>query len=323
LVVVGTHALVEDTVVITNLGVVIIDEQHRFGVEQRMKLNAKANFPHCLYTTATPIPRSFMLTIFGDLDKTIIGELPPGRTPAATFFFKESMLSKVWTLCRQQLEQGRQVYIVYPLIEESATLDLKSAIDGYDAIRTGVFPEFSVGLMHGRLSGAEKTDIMTGFKAGAIRLLVATTVIEVGVDVPNATVMVIINAERFGLSQLHQLRGRVGRGHHRSYCILVGNPRTDVSRKRLEALVETSDGFVLAELDLKLRGPGELLGTRQSGLPNFKMADLVRDEPSLLLAQKAARRLFDVDPQLQRPEHARLARWFQSKTHFSTEQRLN
>ena len=322
LVAIGTHALIEDPVSLPRLGLVVVDEQHRFGVMQRMKLNQKSMTPHCLFTTATPIPRSFMLTVFGDLDKTIIRELPPGRRPPQTVFFPLGAIGKVWELCRNQLAAGHQAYIVYPLVEESEKVDLASAIEGHVMV-CQEFPGISVGLVHGRLASAEKTDIMSRFKAGEIQMLVATTVIEVGIDVPNATVMVIVNAERFGLSQLHQLRGRVGRGADRSYCVLLGKAKTEVAQRRMDAMVQISDGFQLAELDLKLRGPGELLGTRQSGLPHFKMADLVQDQSLLNLAHRTALTLFERDSELTRVENASLARWYRSATPFTVETRLN
>ncbi|NBV42102.1 ATP-dependent DNA helicase RecG [bacterium] len=248
-VVVGTHALLEPGVVLRDLAVVIIDEQHRFGVMQRMRLAEKGMNPHCLFTTATPIPRTFTLTLFGDLDKSIIDEMPPGRIPIETITIRESQLPKLWMHCRTSLLEGRQLYVVYPLIEESAKLDLQSAIMGFDEIRQSIFPDFRVGLVHGRMSGAEKTAVMAAFKSGEIQVLVATTVIEVGVDVPNASMMIIMNAERFGLSQLHQLRGRVGRGQFRSSCYLVATPKSEVAKKRIDAMVATTDGFELAELD--------------------------------------------------------------------------
>ncbi|NBV83162.1 ATP-dependent DNA helicase RecG [bacterium] len=319
---IGTHALLEDPVNVPRLGLVVIDEQHRFGVMQRMKLNQKSLMPHCLYTTATPIPRSFMLTVFGDLDKTVIQQLPPGRIPPQTAFFPFRAISNVWGLCQSQLALGRQVYVVYPLVEESEKMDLESAIEGYETV-SRQFPNATVGLVHGRLSGAEKSALMAQFKAGDIQILVSTTVIEVGIDVPNATVMVIVNAERFGLSQLHQLRGRVGRGADRSFCVLVGDAKSELSRRRVDAMVQISDGFELAELDLKLRGPGEILGTRQSGLPNFKVADLVKDQALLQLAHRAAMRIFERDSELMAPDHARLARWYRSGVAFSVETRLN
>ena len=322
MVAIGTHALIEVPVVLPNLGLVVVDEQHRFGVMQRMKLNQKSMTPHCLFTTATPIPRSFMLTVFGDLDKTIIRELPPGRRPPQTVFFPLNAIGKVWELCRGQLSAGHQVYIVYPLVEESEKMDLASAMDGYVGV-CQEFPSISVGLVHGRLPSVEKNNIMARFKSGEIKVLVATTVIEVGIDVPNATVMVIVNSERFGLSQLHQLRGRVGRGAARSYCILLGKAKTEVAQRRMDAMVQISDGFQLAELDLKLRGPGELLGTRQSGLPNFKMADLVQDQSLLSLAHRTAMRIFERDSELTRIENAGLARWYRSATPFTVETRLN
>jgi ATP-dependent DNA helicase RecG len=303
---VGTHALLEPDVHIPDLAVVIIDEQHRFGVDQRMKLQAKGLYPHGLFMTATPIPRSLMLTCFGDLHKTIISEMPPGRTPIQTRWVTESHIEKFFESCRATLREGRQLYVVYPLVEESEKLDLKSAIEGYEQLSQGAFSEFSVGLLHGKMKAAEKKEVMDAFKSGEIQVLVSTTVIEVGVDVPNATVMVVQHANRFGLAQLHQLRGRVGRGQHAALCVLV----TDSAGKhnpRIKAMLATQDGFQLAEMDLKIRGPGDLLGRRQAGLPLFKVADLVRDEAILSLARRAAFALVAQDPTLNHPNHRKIA----------------
>jgi len=322
LVVVGTHALIEDAVVIPRLGMVVVDEQHRFGVVQRMKLQQKSTAPHCLYTTATPIPRSFMLSVFGELEKTIIDEMPPGRLPADTQYFPLSSQRDVWNLCRYQLQLGRQIYVVYPLVDESEKTDLQSAIQGFELLK-GMFDDVEVGLVHGRMTGNDKNDRMTRFKQGVIKILVSTTVIEVGIDVPNASVMIIVNAERFGLSQLHQLRGRVGRGAYKSYCILLGEKTTKMARERINAMVTTHDGFKLAELDLKLRGPGEILGTKQSGLPEFKLGDLVNDEPLLHLAYRVARKIFEQDPELSASDHQPLAQWFRRYQSFSPEEVLN
>ncbi len=298
---IGTHALLEDPVTIPRLGVVVIDEQHKFGVVQRQKLIGKGIYPHCLFMTATPIPRSFMLTFFGDLDKTIINQLPPGRIPPKTTVVTEKALLAVWTHCKNQIALGYQVYVVYPLVAESEVLDLKSATEGFEFLSGTIFKGCTVGLVHGKLKPAEKKQIMDLFKQGEIQVLVSTTVIEVGVDVPTATTMIIQHAERFGLAQLHQLRGRIGRGSTESFCFLVATSSMSKSNPRLKALVDTTDGFKLAEYDLKIRGPGDMLGLRQSGLPNFKLADLIKDEAILLHARKAAQDLLQHNPNLDHP----------------------
>lgn len=291
-IVIGTHALLEETVSIPELGLMIVDEQHRFGVIQRMTLKNKTQSPHCLFTTATPIPRSFLLTCFGDLDKSIIDELPPGRIPAKTYYVTEKNIESILVHCQKQLEQGRQLYVVYPLIEESEKLDLKSAQEGFLFFQK-TYPNHTCALLHGRIPTEEKESIMSLFSSGQIKVLVATTVIEVGVDVPNATMMIIFHAERFGLSQLHQLRGRIGRGGQLSYCYLVGQAKTASAKQRLNAMLATTDGFKLAEFDLAIRGPGEILGTRQSGLPEFKLADLSKDENLARLSRYFANSVFE------------------------------
>lgn len=302
-VVIGTHALLEEGVLLANLGLMVVDEQHRFGVLQRLNLRNKGGCPHCLFMTATPIPRSLSLTYFGNLEKSIIGELPPGRTPPKTLFFKEESLDKVYRFCAEQLAKGRQVYVVYPLVEESEKLDLKSAIEGFETLQQTVFKAHKVGLIHGKLPAAQKQAIMAAFKARELDVLVATTVIEVGIDVPNASVMVIQHAERFGLSVLHQLRGRIGRGPGDSFCFLIADPKTDTAKQRIKALLSTTDGFKLAEHDLQIRGPGDVLGIRQSGLPDFKVGDLVRDQETLAQAHTAATAVWELDPRLQAPQH--------------------
>lgn len=302
LIVVGTHALLEDYVDIPQLGVVVIDEQHRFGVMQRSKLKNKAKSPHCLFMTATPIPRSFMLTCFGDLDKSIIDELPPGRIPPKSFLVKEEFLPNVYQACYEKLIQGEQLYIVYPLVEESEKLDLKSAQEGFETIKK-IFPDHQVSLIHGKMSPDEKKEIMDKFKSNESQILVSTTVIEVGVDVPNATVMIIMDAERFGLSQLHQLRGRIGRGKKESRCYFISDTKTENAQKRLQCMCSTSDGFKIAEYDLTIRGPGDILGTRQSGLPDFNLANLVQDEAMLLKAKSEASKIIEIDPELNLEEH--------------------
>jgi ATP-dependent DNA helicase RecG len=303
---VGTHALIEDAVEFSRLGLVVVDEQHRFGVMQRHQLMSKGVRPDVLVMTATPIPRTLAMTMYGDLDVSVIDELPPGRTPIETRVFTDKGKSRAWEAVREQLEQGHQAYVVYPLVEESEKVDLSDATQGAEQLKT-VFPKARVGLLHGRMKQDEKDAVMTAFRAHQLDLLVSTTVIEVGVDVPNASVMVIEHAERFGLSQLHQLRGRVGRGAAKSYCFLIaGYARSEEGQARLEVMAETNDGFVIAERDLEIRGPGEFLGTRQSGLPELAVANLARDQDVLSLAQAEARAIVEADPGLDRPEHARL-----------------
>ncbi|MGK7899810.1 MAG: ATP-dependent DNA helicase RecG [Hormoscilla sp.] len=285
---VGTHALIQDTVNFHRLGLVVIDEQHRFGVGQRALLLQKGDAPHVLTMTATPIPRTMALTIHGDLDVSQIDELPPGRKPIQTTVLSSRQRKKAYNLMRQEIAQGRQVYIVFPLIEESEKLDLRSAVEEHTRLSKTVFPEDNVGLLHGRMSSAEKEEAINNFRDNKTQIIVSTTVIEVGVDVPNATVMMIENAERFGLSQLHQLRGRVGRGDCKSYCLLISGSKTSDARQRLNVLEQSQDGFFIAEMDMRLRGPGQVLGTRQSGLPDFALASLVEDEDVLVLARDAA-----------------------------------
>lgn len=296
-IVIGTHALIQNYVSIQNLGCIVIDEQHRFGVIQRLTLKNKGSNPHALFLTATPIPRSFMLTCFGDLDKSILDELPPGRKVPKTYFLYEHDVEKAYKHCQQKLSSGQQLYIVYPLVEESEKLDLKSAVEGFEFL-TQRFNSYRVGLIHGKMSPLEKGSVMQSFKANEIQILVATTVIEVGIDVPNATMMIIQHAERFGLSQLHQLRGRIGRGGHESDCFLIANPKSESGKARIKAMVDTSDGFKLSEIDLKIRGPGDMLGTKQSGLPNFNLANLVKDEKILLIAKQVADSIISNDPNL-------------------------
>ncbi len=286
---VGTQALIQEAVGFAKLGLVVIDEQHRFGVMQRAVLRDRGLNPDVLVMTATPIPRSLAMTVYGDLDVSIIDELPPGRTPIETMVFGEDQRLEVKRLISREVKAGRQVYIVYPLVEESEKMDLKDATRRYEYLRDTVFPKLSVGLLHGKMKPADKEKVMSAFVAGEIRILVSTTVIEVGVDVPNASVMVVEHAERFGLSQLHQLRGRVGRGAEKSYCILLtSDKKTAIAEERLGIMAQTSNGFVIAEKDLELRGPGELLGTRQSGLPEFRIANIVRDQPLLEKAREEA-----------------------------------
>jgi ATP-dependent DNA helicase RecG len=286
---IGTHALIQESVSFKNLGLAVIDEQHRFGVMQRAELRARGFNPDVLVMTATPIPRSLTMTIYGDLDVSVIDELPPGRTPIETAVFGEEQRSEVKELISREVRAGRQVYVVYPLVEESEKMDLKDATQRYEYLRDKVFPKVSIGLVHGKMKTADKDEAMRRFVAGETQILVSTTVIEVGVDVPNASVMIVEHAERFGLSQLHQLRGRVGRGAEKSYCVLLTpDKKTAVAVERLGIMAKTNDGFVIAEKDLELRGPGELLGTRQSGLPEFRVANIVRDQQFLEGARKEA-----------------------------------
>jgi len=287
--IVGTHALLQEDVRFHRLGLVVIDEQHRFGVMQRATLREKGLHPDVLVMTATPIPRTLALTLYGDLDVSVIRDRPPGRLPIRTTAKPDSRRDEVYTFLRAQLEAGRQAYVIYPLVEQSAKIDLQAATEMADHLSSDVFPEFRVGLLHGRMKAAGKDRVMKAFAAGEIQLLVSTTVVEVGVDVPNAAVMVIEHAERFGLSQLHQMRGRVGRGKDQSYCILLYQaPLSEDARARLKAMTRTTDGFELAEEDLRLRGPGDFFGTRQAGLPTFRLIDLVRDRRLLEEAQREA-----------------------------------
>ena len=298
-VLVGTHALIQDQVNFHRLGLVVIDEQHRFGVQQRARLQQKGESPHVLTMTATPIPRTLALTLHGDLDVSQIDELPPGRQPIQTTILNGKQRRDAYDLIQREVAKGRQVYVVLPLIEESEKLDVKSAVEEHQKLQSKIFPEFKIGLLHGRMSSAEKDQAITLFRDRETQILVSTTVVEVGVDVPNATVMLIENAERFGLSQVHQLRGRVGRGKDKSYCLLMLGGSTPEARQRLQVLEQSQDGFLIAEMDLQLRGPGQVLGTRQSGLPDFALASLVEDQEVLQLARDAAQKVLKKDPKLQ------------------------
>jgi ATP-dependent DNA helicase RecG len=315
---IGTHALLEDKVKFKNLGLAIIDEQHRFGVEQRSKLWKKSTPdpskggeiipPHVLVMTATPIPRTLAMSLYGDLDISVIDELPPGRKPIQTVHRFDSNRLKVWKFLRDEIALGRQIYIVYPLIQESEKMDFKDLMDGYESIsRDFPLPHYSISILHGKMKPADKDAEMKRFSEGKTNIMVATTVIEVGVNVPNASVMIIESAERFGLSQLHQLRGRVGRGAEQSYCILMTSHKlSSDSKTRMETMVQTNDGFEIAEVDLKLRGPGDLMGTQQSGVLNLQIADLVRDRDTLALARNYALKLLKEDAGMQKPEHTAL-----------------
>ena len=324
-IVVGTHALLEKAVKFAKLGLAVVDEQHRFGVMQRAALREKGTNPHVLVMTATPIPRTLSLTLYGDLDISIIDELPKDRKPIRTTVSDETTMDSVFQFVRDQVAAGRQAYFVYPLVEESDLVELKAATLHHEYLQRDVFQDLTVGLLHGRMSSDEKDGVMLAFKRGEIQVLVATTVIEVGIDVPNASVMVIENAERFGLSQLHQLRGRVGRGAEQSHCILqtkgwiAQRARRGVTRQpslsideqqaaeqRLAAMVSTTDGFAIAEMDLQLRGPGDFFGTRQSGVPAFRAANIVTDGAILDRARSDAFGIVQNDPQLRQPEHRAL-----------------
>ncbi len=312
--VIGTHALVQGGLGFKRLGLAVIDEQHRFGVAHRAAIRGKGESPDVLVMTATPIPRTLALTLYGDLDVSILDELPPGRRPVVTVARGESKRREIYDFLRKQIGEGRQVYVVCPLVEESEDSDLKAATEMAERLQREVFPERRVGLLHGRLGFQDKERVMREFKEGAVHVLVSTTVIEVGIDVPNAAVMLVEHAERFGLSQLHQLRGRVGRGSSKSYCILLAGSSSEDAQRRIAAMTGTNDGFRIAEVDLELRGPGDFFGTRQSGLPEFRVADLLRDGAMLEEARREAFALVQADPQLTASEHrglreALLARW--------------
>nr|WP_298659866.1 ATP-dependent DNA helicase RecG [uncultured Flavobacterium sp.] len=310
---IGTHAVLEDKVQFKNLGLAIIDEQHRFGVEQRSKLWKKAPIPpHVLVMTATPIPRTLAMSLYGDLDISVIDELPPGRKPIQTVHRFDSHRLQVWKFLKDEIAKGRQVYIVYPLIQESEKMDFKDLMDGYESIsRDFPLPTYSVSMVHGKMKPADKEAEMKRFAEGKTNIMIATTVIEVGVNVPNASVMVIESAERFGLSQLHQLRGRVGRGADQSYCILMtGFKLSEDTKTRLETMVRTNDGFEIAEVDLKLRGPGDIMGTQQSGVLNLQIADLVKDRDILQVARHIAIRVLKEDPSMSKHEHVKMKEVF-------------
>ncbi len=309
-IVVGTHALIQESVRFHNLVLAVVDEQHRFGVRQRAALRQKGYNPHLLVMTATPIPRSLQLTVWGHMDVSIIDEMPPGRKPVVTRLVLPSERERAYAFVRTQIEEGRQVFVICPLVEESDALEAKAAVDEFERLREDIFPDLKLGLLHGRMGATEKESTMASFVRGGLDLLVATSVIEVGIDVPNASVMLIEGAERFGLAQLHQFRGRVGRGEHESYCLLISDSASDQARERLEAMEATTDGFVLARKDLEMRGPGEFLGTRQSGFSEAVLSLELADVADLRLverAREAARRFFETDPQLADPAHRLLA----------------
>ena len=311
---IGTHALIEDNVEFKNIGLVITDEQHRFGVRQRGKLSSKGESPDILVMTATPIPRTLALILYGDLDISIIDELPPGRQPIETIAVEKKKRDKVYnSLVRREVDKGRQVYIVCPLVEESETLDITSATETAEEIKRDFFPDLRVGLLHGKMKPSEKDAIMTAFKNHELDILVSTTVIEVGVNVPNSTLMIIENAERFGLAQLHQLRGRVGRGKHQSYCVLIYGSNSEVCRKRMSIMEETNDGFKISEKDLEIRGPGEFFGTMQHGVPELKVANLFKHMKILKTVQQEARIIIGEDPTLDFKEYRGLKREIESK----------
>ena len=313
---IGTHALIEDEVQFQNLGIAIIDEQHRFGVAQRAKLWKKNNIPpHVLVMTATPIPRTLAMTAYGDLDYSVMDELPPGRIPITTVHRSENKRSQVMDFIRVEIAKGRQVYIIFPLIEESEKMDYENLMKGYENVKA-YFPEpaYWISMVHGRQPAAQKETNMQRFVSGETQIMVSTTVIEVGVNVPNASVMVIESAEKFGLSQLHQLRGRVGRGAEKSFCILLtGNNASQDARERIKIMCATNDGFAIAEKDLELRGPGDIEGTRQSGALNLRLADLVRDKAILEMARRLSERILDADPDLNSAENLRIRQWLESQ----------
>lgn len=314
-IVVGTHAVIQETVTFKKLGLAVVDEQHKFGVEQRAILKQKGYSPHIMVMTATPIPRTLALTVYGDLDISVIREMPKGRKPIATYWVDEAKRERVYAFIREELAKGRQAYIVCPLIERgrgaagrgqeegAGRRDASDAVAMFERISQEIFPDIKAGLLHGRMPAEEKEKVMKGFKKGAVKILVSTVVIEVGIDVPNATVMVVENAERFGLSQLHQLRGRIGRGPHESYCILLADPQTDQARERLKAIEGTLDGFQIAEADLTIRGPGEFFGTRQHGLPEIRFGNILKDFAIMEQARKAAFDVIARDPELAEEHH--------------------
>lgn len=310
---IGTHALLEENVVFKNLGLVVTDEQHRFGVRQRGAITKKGENPDVLVMTATPIPRTLALILYGDLDISIIDELPPNRKKIDTFAVTKSMEQRVNAFIKKQIEEGRQVYVVCPLVEENEEINAKAVLELVEIYKTEIFSEYRVEYLHGKMRPKEKDMIMQEFKDGNIDILISTTVIEVGVNVPNASIMVVENAERFGLAQLHQLRGRVGRGEYQSYCILKYQGTSDVVRQRMKTMQDTNDGFVIAEKDLELRGSGEFFGTKQHGLPEFKIANLFEDMPMLKLVQSLAIKIEQEDPKLELSKNEKLKKLVDKK----------
>ncbi|HEX6923573.1 MAG TPA: ATP-dependent DNA helicase RecG, partial [Bacillales bacterium] len=317
-IVVGTHALIQDEIIFHRLGLAITDEQHRFGVMQRRTLTDKGPSPDVLYMTATPIPRTLAISLFGDMDVSTIDEMPAGRQPIETYWAKHTMLGRVLDFVEKELKKGRQAYVICPLIEESDKLDVQNAIDVHAMLQQH-FQQFRVGLMHGRFSAEEKEQVMADFSRNYYHILISTTVVEVGVDVPNATVMVVYDAERFGLAQLHQLRGRVGRGKAQSYCILLADPKSDNGKQRMNIMTETNDGFLLSEEDLKLRGSGDFFGRAQSGLPDFKLADLTHDYRTLETAKVDAAQLIDSDAFWHKDVYRPLREYLQTSGAMSAE----
>jgi len=309
-IIVGTHALIQEDIRFKKLGLAIIDEQHRFGVMQRVTLRDKGLNPDVLVMTATPIPRTLALTVYGDLDVSCLDELPPGRKEVKTYWIREKKRHDAYGFIRKQVRKGRQIYIIYPLVEESEKMDLKAATEMHEELKENIFPEFKVGLIHGRMKSKEREEVMKGFKEGSINILVSTTVIEVGIDVSNASIMMVEHAERFGLSQLHQLRGRIGRGEHESFCILVSDSHSEEAVKRLKVMTSTQDGFRIAEEDLEIRGPGEFFGTRQHGLPELKLGNIITDMKIMEMARKEASEIIKSDPTLTFPEHQMIKRRF-------------
>ncbi|WP_301009536.1 ATP-dependent DNA helicase RecG, partial [Ligilactobacillus agilis] len=310
---IGTHALIQADVEFAKLGLVVTDEQHRFGVNQRKDLRQKGAKPDVLAMTATPIPRTLALTAYGEMDVSIIDELPAGRKPIKTSWVRKKQLKELWGFVAQQLELGSQAYVISPLIEESEAIDLQNAKEVYANLAQLFKDRFRVGILHGQMKAAEKEAIMAAFKKHELDLLVSTTVIEVGVDVPNATVMVILDADRFGLAQLHQLRGRVGRGSKASYCLLVADPKTDYGKARMETMVQTNDGFIIAQKDLELRGPGDVLGSKQAGIPDFRVGDPIADLKILQIAQMEAQQVLAAPDFLTNPENAGLIQYLHQK----------
>lgn len=310
---IGTHALLEENVIFKKLGLVVTDEQHRFGVRQRSTIASKGENADVLVMTATPIPRTLALILYGDLDISIIDELPPNRKKIDTFAVTKTMEQRVNSFIKKQIEEGRQAYIVCPLVEENEEINAKSVLELAEKYKTEIFPEFKVEYLHGKMRPIEKEEIMQNFKEGKIDILISTTVIEVGVNVPNASIMVIENAERFGLAQLHQLRGRVGRGEYKSYCILKYQGSSEVIRKRMKTMVDTNDGFVIAEKDLELRGSGEFFGTNQHGIPEFKIANLFEDMKVLKAVQSLAIKIEEEDPKLELQKNSKLKSLIENK----------